>query len=256
MSRISPKSPEGRDSHQCAKTGLHLVPPPGMGVWRVCKSVYGAVNPPRRDGNDVEKWCRFDLPARKTMYAATSRVAAYGECVAPLRPALGEIPFHEYFPDVAEGRNPVAEEFGESGHQAPGKIARQWRVDRCIAQVSVDDGWCVDINHLHSLAVLRRELGLILAEQHCSDLDGAVVRSANRRITIPLAQWVASQTLEDGSEPLGIRYHSRHADAWECWAIWSDLDGRVPASEVHRAAIELHDDDLCALRQLWDLWFY
>jgi hypothetical protein len=245
------------DGHYCGRTGLRLVSPPRFGLWRVAKSEYGAVNPPVRTGTEYDEWCRFDLPGRRTMYAASSRVGAYAEALASLRPSLSTIPFADIFPDIDAGDDPVAADFQDRGYLAPGHIPKQWRVDRCIAQVAVHAGWCIDVNDVKSLAALRRGLGPTLGGLGCRDLDGGIIRSENRSVTVGIASWVAAQVLHDGSEPLGIRYRSRLNDDWRCWALWGGIQGApVPADEVGQSAIELHDCDLMALRDLWGLWFF
>jgi hypothetical protein len=41
----------------------------------------------------------------------------------------------------------------------------------------------------------------------------------NRDVTTRIAEWLREQILDDGSEPLGIRFDSRVANG-NCWALW------------------------------------
>lgn len=82
----------------------------------------------------------------------------------------------------------------------------------------------VDIESVHTRAVLNDALALRLAEYGVGALDVSVVRGPNRRMTRAIAQWAYTQTDDDGN-PLfsGIRYLSKHG-AHECWAVFDGTD--------------------------------
>jgi hypothetical protein len=79
-------------------------------------------------------------------------------------------------------------------------------------------GWWIDAQQTLDALSLSVGSGLApLAGRH--DVDKGVLFSPDREVTTRLAEWMREQILDDGSEPLGIRFQSRVADG-TCWAMW------------------------------------
>jgi hypothetical protein len=62
-----------------------------------------------------------------------------------------------------------------------------------------------------------------------SDLTGE-----NRALTTRIAGWIRDSTLDDGSQPLGIRYTSKHGSDLPLYALWlrATDDGNPTAEPV------------------------
>jgi hypothetical protein len=83
----------------------------------------------------------------------------------------------------------------------------------------------LDVEALATRQLLRSDLAPILAYYRCPDLDVATVRGADRRLTRWIAKWAFEARDESGAaEFSGIRYLSRLNTAWECWAVFHDVD--------------------------------
>lgn len=236
----------------CSATGLALIKYPSKGTWRVFKTAFGPLTGRPRISDDPEDWNRFDLPDAATLYSSTDVQGAYAEVLAPLRPRVNELAAlaASVFDDVGPGDDPIGEEWAEKGHMLVGNIAKVWHVERNLAQVGVaTDGWYIDIEHPVSLQVLRSQFAGLLAERALRDFDVSVIRGHDRVVTCAVAEWVNALYLEDGSVPLGIRYNSRHATDWECWATFPD----TKTIAVHTVGLDHTDTDLRATADLFGL---
>lgn len=99
-------------------------------------------------------------------------------------------------------------------------------------------------------AVLRRELGHLLAYYDYKDLDVATVRGGDRRITRWIGKWAFDQRDADGRPVYaGVRYLSRLNSDWECWAVFEHAQTR----ELERKPILRSDRDLAKVARLYDL---
>lgn len=217
------------------------VVPPKDGVWRIGRApdplARAAPMPPEMldqpaTGN------RFDSPtgSYSALYFGTTLDVCYGETLARFRPD----------PQI---RELVGEEWAASGFMEVGEVPSDWRQRRLAVQVQfAAEGpkfsggiRFLDVESLDTREVLREELGQLLALLGHSDLDVAVVRGGDRRVTRAIGHWAYTQADEDGV-PLyaGIRYLSRLNTDWECWAVFDD----VPMVEIVRRPILLRDDAL------------
>jgi hypothetical protein len=106
----------------------------------------------------------------------------------------------------------------------------------------------LDVEAASTRAVLRAELGDLLAFYGYTDLDVPTVRGADRRITRWIGRW-AYQQRDPQDRPVfaGIRYLSRLSSDWECWVVFED----VVLEEQERRPI-LRDDE--ALSRVADLY--
>lgn len=128
----------------------------------------------------------------------------------------------------------MEEEWDQRGHMPPGNLARGWRTERALYELSMpNDGWWVLLEHPESMAAAGNALGDELASIGIGALDVAVLRGSQRGATVLLADWVRAQVLDDGSLAHGIRYDSRHATgpAWAYWLRKVD-DGHDVATEA------------------------
>lgn len=99
----------------------------------------------------------------------------------------------------------------------------------------------LDVEDLGTRMVLWAELGGVIRSldpeyADLTDLDVSLIRGHDRRITGLISQWAWTQPAPGDEERpwfTGIRYLSRVASTWECWAIFGDAD----LTEVERKPI-------------------
>lgn len=129
----------------------------------------------------------------------------------------------------------------------PGHLPAAWRDGRLLYTISVpaDAGWWIDAHAQETLDTLTLALGSQLnpwTGRH--DVDRGVMFSYDREVTTRFAEWMRDQILDDGSEPLGLRFDSRVANG-NCWALWmrrADAQlGSDPAMADHGAKIAIND---------------
>ena len=82
------------------------------------------------------------------------------------------------------------------------------------------------------------------------EVDVAVLRGPDRRVTRFISEWAWGQTDVSGA-PLfdGIRYLSRSNTDWECWAAYDD----VVLTERERVPILGTNPDLQSVAKLYSL---
>jgi hypothetical protein len=201
-------------------------------AYRVARESYGPLNPPVRvPGSDPFGWSRFDAPER-TIYAAEDEKSAFIEALSWARQELAD--HHKTLAKTAEYlgisiqelSSSIEEEWLRNSSMAPSWVPTVWRDGRRIYQLTFDSGSWVDIMHsdtLHALSnalqpdlqTLGIPLGLTLSE----------VTSANRALTTLIATWLREEvTLDDGTQPMGIRFQTKHGRIGTgeglCWAYW------------------------------------
>jgi hypothetical protein len=107
-----------------------------------------------------------------------------------------------------------------------------------------------DVEAAETRAILRNEIGELLAYYGYSDLDVPTVRSADRRITRWIGRWAYEQRdADDRLKFAGIRYPSRLSSEWECWALFQD----VALDEQERRPITRDDQALTRIAELYGL---
>jgi hypothetical protein len=185
---------------------------PPNGLWRVGRGATphrahrvpnGTIGPNRFDAQDGT----FDV-----LYFATELEGCFGETLARFRPD----------PLL---RAALQDEWREKGFMEVGAVPADWRHRRTavrVEQISDSPLPYLDLDSVHTLLFLRNELALGLASLGVHDVDTAIVRSGDRRVTRLISSWAYNARDPETAEPLyaGIRYISRLNSEWECWAIF------------------------------------
>jgi hypothetical protein len=247
----------------CSVTGLELVKGPEPGNYRIARSSYGPLAPKKREPTgvgplDTASWSRFDTIGH-TLYTTDDRLTSFMELLAPYRTeingarralqkdadAMG-IPLDDYWAMVVN-------DWDQAGTMRARWLPRAWRDGRTIYRVDYPDGWWVDIMSTSTLTALSRHLEDELAELGITGgLTVAHVTADDRAVTTLLARWLRdTATLFDGTQPLGIRFISKHGHpaggTGTCWAYWmraTDAGLNEPVTVSDEASINEHDVDL------------
>jgi hypothetical protein len=176
---------------------------------------------------------RFDTSDFGVIYMGSTLEACFGETLARYRPE----------PSLADL---VADDW--QGFMQPGQVPAEWREKRAIVHATIDpDELFLDVEALETREYLRGALALGLAALGYTDLDVAVVRGPDRRVTRLIARWAFSQVHEDGNPIFaGLRYLSRLKSDWECWALFDDVWMHHPRVEsipaTHPALLSVAQD--------------
>jgi hypothetical protein len=222
-------------------------------AFRVAKDRYGALSvransvigplPPGTDPAVGDSRGRFDTVG-STIYLAESRQCAYAEVLLGFRKSRANIAeLAEYIGwDVDEYIAQVQDEARRNGVDVPWAISVDWQMERSIYQIRLPrTGWWVQIDHADTLAALEAMTptmsGLV---DRIRLLTGGDVMGEDRALTTILAHTVREQTLDDGTEPLGISYPSKTLMG-RCWAYWDrrvDLGLPPGANDLWQIAAE------------------
>lgn len=98
----------------------------------------------------------------------------------------------------------------------------------------------LDVEHPDTHAYLNTVLAEVLDPLGVDNLDTALVRGGDRRITRAISSWAYAALDDEGDLQFGgIRYMSR-LDNLECWAVFEG----APVREVSRDTIPINDPDL------------
>ena len=146
---------------------------------------------------------RFDDPLGefRVLYAGESRLAAFMETLAPLRPSLADI----------TGLSTAA----GARIRLTNRISVDWRRARRIARLRLVRGrrW-LDLHAPETCEVLRGEFADVLLQLGMADFDVSGARGPSRELT----QQIARRAFSWGYA--GIAYRSRFDDTLNCWAIF------------------------------------
>lgn len=247
----------------CARSGLELVDDPMPGNYRIARTSFGPLAPvPRElepDGSlDPAGWSRFDTVGR-TLYSTDDRLTSFMELLAPYRTeingarralqkdadAMG-VPLDEYWAMVVA-------DWDEAGTMRARWLPKVWRDGRVIYRLNYPPGWWVDITSTRTLAALSAHLDSELTDLGVTGgLTVAHVTSDDRAITTLIAGWLRDTvTLFDGTQPLGVRFTSKHGHptggTGTCWAYWmraTDAGLDEPINITDDIAIAERDADL------------
>lgn len=199
-------------------------------------------DPPRADELDYpHAGNRFDSPTEnfRVCYFATDLEACFGETLSRFRPDPALIAAAD-----------------EDGFMPAGSVPADWRNQRIAVQVEfvpnelLPELRFLDVEALKTRRELRRELASLLAYYGYEDLDVPTVRGADRRITRWIAKWAFEQRDADGAPVFaGVRYLSRLNTAWECWAVFHDVE----IKEITREPIERENEALKTIARHFDL---
>ncbi|TFC63804.1 hypothetical protein [Cryobacterium sp. TMT2-4] len=159
--------------------------------------------------------------------------------------AMG-IPLEQYW-------NMVVADWDEAGTMRARWLPRAWRDGRAIYRLNYPSGWWVDITSTNTLTALSEHLDDELAGLGViGGLTVAHVTGEDRAITATIAGWLRDTvTLFDGTQPLGVRFISKHGHpaggTGTCWAYWmraTDAGLDEPVEITDETAIQESDVDL------------
>jgi hypothetical protein len=235
--------------------GPDLLVAPQAGVWRVGREpdlLSASLSSNSSELGKPNTGNRFDSPtgAYGVRYFATELDGCYGETLARFRAdkKLAKV---------------IGDEWSELGFMNVGDIPADWRQRRGAVRVCFPDEGAnatfstgvrfLDIESVQTREALLPDFEPLLKFYGYPDLDVAVVRGHDRRITRYISQWTYEQRDED-DRPLyaGIRYLSRLNSDWECWAVFD----YVGIEELTRRPILAHDEALKRIAKLYGLTVY
>jgi hypothetical protein len=187
---------------------------------------------------------RWDDPAGeyRVLYAASQRLAAYVETLAPFRPDLAVV-------------MALADIDGEDDSTPVGVVPRAWLDTRLLGE-AVLAGQFVDIGDARSLATLRAPLASRAIHYGIAEIDAAAIRrSAPRGFTQEVSRFV-HEWQEDTGPVAGIRYRSRYGDGLINWAIFeSTTMAGSPVLSPSTAPLSPNDPELAQALQILSLRF-
>jgi hypothetical protein len=237
----------------CTSTGLHLIAAGGETAFRVAKDRYGALSvrpnshvgplPLGTDPSVGDRRGRFDTVG-STVYLGDSRRCAYAEVLIGFRKKRAAIAnvAESIGWDVEEYIEQVISDARANGVDVPWAVSVDWQMERSIYQIRLPcNGWWVHIDHADTLAALESlapaapGLAARLQLLTAGDISGE-----DRALTTLLAHLIREQSLDDGSQPLGIAYASKTLMG-RCWAYWdrrTDLGLPPGGDDLHQLASE------------------
>ena len=215
-----------RDAGRPFARDVRVLPTPGRALYRLGHAPDPLAWPPW----EVVGRNRFDDPHGRfrVLYAAERRRCCFAEALAPFRselPALGAAP---------PGSLPPAR-----------PLPTGWLANRRLGRLRLAPGqrW-LDLRAVETREALRAILAPLVLGVGMADLDGAAVRSPERRLTRAIAGWAHDAGFQ------GIVYTSRLDDRWACWAIFEGAE-LVPVGAPR--PIRRGDRDLLATAALFHL---
>lgn len=237
----------------CTKTGLRLVAAAGENGFRVAKDRYGALSvlpnkivgplpiTPTAAKASPDHRGRYDTLG-STVYLADSNRCAYAEvlvgfrkdraAVAKVAESIGWSADHY----IAQ----VLEDARINGVDVPWAVSVDWQMDRSIYEIQMPrSGWWVKMDHPDTLSALERLTPTVPGMTEVLQvLTAGSISGENRVVTTLLAEIIRQQVLDDGSESLGISFHSKTLFG-RCWAYWDRrFDAGLPpgANDLHQLA--------------------
>jgi len=195
---------------------------------------------------DVWRWAdrqytgseRWDDPRGefRVLYASLSRLGAFLEVLAPLRPD----------PALRAGLRAVRSNDRGAPKTAPaGRVPARWRYERIAGRGIPDEveGALVVIGASESIAMLRRRMGRAARRHGLTDIDAAAIRlTAPRGFTQEVSRFIFEQVAEGGTRYGGIVYLSKHGDDVVDCAIFERGDA-FPVHSTERMSIAADDED-------------
>jgi hypothetical protein len=223
--------------------GPTVLSAPTNGIWRVGRGANPLViPPPPGDLVSTTAGNRFDSDTGSfgILYFGSNLEVCFGETLARFRPSprlLAELELHD--------------EWRELGFMEIGSVPFEWRQRRSAARVVLPtDARFLDVESARTHAHLRRELAVGISALGYDDLDVAMIRGRDRRVSRLIADWAFRQSNELGELVYsGIRYLSRVNSDWECWAVFHDID----LEEVETIPITLEMPELQKVANLFEL---
>lgn len=157
---------------------------------------------------------RWDDPESeyRVLYASTQRLGCFME-------TLGRFPAD---PKVKAGLDDIELEPGELEHAVgPGVVVvADWVARRRLGR-GVVAGTFAAVGTSTSLAYLHNQMTDVLGEFGLEELDGAAIRTGNRKLTQQISRLVFECSTSSGLRQFdGIQYLSRYGDEFDNWAIF------------------------------------
>lgn len=221
------------------------LPTPPDGVFRVATGAWPfEFRLPREALSDetdpVLGGNRWDDPLARfaTLYCASSAEAAFGETIARYRERPGLLERIDSFLS-----SPADPDYDPP--LLPGRVPDDYFDSRYLGNVPVDaDVRFVDVDDPATHAAARPMLR-VLRRFGVRTIDRSTFLSPDRRVTRTLARhyWNLAQS-PDHHDWRGLRFVSRLAPDWECWAIWepsplrTTLSAVVPVTRNHPGLVQ------------------
>jgi hypothetical protein len=221
----------------------HALAAPSAGVLRVATGPWPfAFHPPRSplvdNGLPVLGGNRWDDPRGSfaTLYCASSAEGAFAETISRYRDEPGLLDRIDAFLS-----GPPDDDY--DFELRPGHVPEDYFDNRYLGHIGVDaDVRFVDVEHADTHTAAGADLRRLLAPCGIRRIDRSVFLHADRRVTRAIARhyWQLAQ-YPDHHSWRGLRYTSRLASDWECWAIWEPSPLRegiadvVPVTRTHPA---------------------
>jgi len=125
-----------------------------------------------------------------------------------------------------KARAMVEDDWLKAGNMQPGWLPTVWRDGRRMYEISLPDGWWVDVASSETLSMVSAALeDTLLKWGITGTLTLSELTSSDRRLTTRIATWLREEvTLDDGTQPLGIQFPSKYGRSGEAagtsWAYW------------------------------------
>lgn len=217
----------------------HALAAPAAGVYRVARSVevfaFHLPQPlPNPAPEPIEGGNRWDDAEGRfaTVYCASRAEVAFGEVIARYRERAGLLERIDEF----LGQRPDPE---HDPPLDPGVVPADFFDGRWLGHVGVDPAVrFVDVEAPATHAAIDVTLRRQLTAYGIRRIDRSTFLSPDRRVTRTIASryhWLAQTP--DHASWRGLRYTSRLAADWECWAIWQPsplLESQLMIEKVTR----------------------
>jgi hypothetical protein len=227
---------------------VELVPPPAGGFWRVTDwpdpfdpkpppHPVGAV-PPEQDHSG--RWDSDD-GSFSTLYCSTDPEGAIAEKLADFaQNAVAVIEIMDFLEDDVDPE--FAGDYLTGELDADDIEGFDWTLAHADAHAGVQ---FIDVWHWRTCVAITPAVAGLLVEHGLSALDRRALaderRGFTRRLGSALRQFVVDD--EDGQlGAAGLRYESRLAAGWECWALWEPLP--IDAGSVERTRVSIETPEL------------
>jgi hypothetical protein len=180
------------------------------------------------------------------LYCATEAEGALGEKLAAFMPNVAAVrrieAFLEEEPDPAYG-----EDYLDVGLDADDVESFRWLLAHAPANPAAR---FIDVWHPLTVVALFPRAASLLAAFGLKVLDRRALADERRGFTRRLGGLMRGDaTAEDGElRAAGLRYESRLAAGWECWALWEPLP-----LDAEEASVEQVSIDTPALRRAAEL---
>lgn len=219
------------------------VAPAPRSIWRIGRRPDPLEIRPSLPASDLTRsgvGNRFDSPVAEygVLYFGSDLETCYAETLARFRPDLELIAY-------------VRDEWKKRGFVEAGCVPADWRHRRVAVRVNLLGSLpFLDLESPDTLEFLRIELADRLLAFGYTDFDMGVVCGSDRRVSRIISQWTYDEIDEDENPRYGgIRYMSRIAPEYECWACFEDCSIEI----LEQRAISEDDPHLLKIAKRYGL---